>query len=178
LVSWNWLSLAVNELDWGVMTVLSEKGNSLLSSFDLREKLPDIGTLTDVVGFSGLEHLVFTLVFGLLDDVAQAFEVHTLVFFVFHNIFIHLHSVGLVLHLFIHVHLIHLFIVLFLDALGMLSLRGRQWWQLGSVDHSRGSLTLTLLLHGLTSWLLVREHGQRVLGKLNISVEVVQTLVV
>ena len=34
LVSWHWLSLAVHELDWGVVTVLSEERDSLLASLN------------------------------------------------------------------------------------------------------------------------------------------------
>jgi hypothetical protein len=170
LVAWDWLSLAIDELDWSVVAVLGEERDGLLTSLNLLQELPDVGSLADVVGLSSLHHLVLSFVISLLDDVTQAFKGDSCVFCAF---FVHTLVVFHLFHLFVglavHFHVVHhlVFWVLF-DALWVRTSLARERRKLGGVDDSRGSLALTALTGLLcstgaswtlgTSWLLVGEH--------------------
>jgi len=170
LVAWNWLSLAIDELDWSVVAVLSEERDGLLTSLNLLLELPDVSSLADVVGLSSLDHLVLTFVVSLLDNVAQALECDSLVFCAFfvHTLVI-VHLFHLLVGFAVHFHVVHhlVFWVLF-DALWVRASLARQWRKLGGVDDSGGSLALTALASLLcgtsSSWalgtgrLLVGEH--------------------
>jgi len=119
LVTWNWLSLAIDELDWGVVAVLGEERDGLLTSLNLLQELPDVSSLADVVGLSGLHHLILSFVVSLLDEVTQALQCDSSIFCAF---FVHtlvvFHLFHLLVGLTIHFHLVHhlVFWVLF-DAL-------------------------------------------------------------
>lgn len=107
LVERNWLPLAVDEFDWSVMAVLGKEGDSLLSSLNLVEKLPNVSTLTDIIGSSGLRSLVLAGILGLLDDTSELFE--KVLIAVFHLVlFFHALHLGIfLLHFFIHLHVVH-----------------------------------------------------------------------
>lgn len=174
LVAWNWFPLAVDELDRRVVTVLGEEGDGLLACLDLREQLPDVGALANIVGLSCLHGLVGAFVLLILDEAIKHGVVVTgiiILWRVFHLFHLLLELSLLLLHF--HFHLL-------VDAFGMLS---GEWRQLCGIDNARGSLALDASsantrcawsLH----WLLVGKNREGVLCQLDIGVEVVETLVV
>lgn len=74
LVTWDWLSVAVKELDWSAVAMLGEERDSLFSSFDLADKVVQVGTLGDEVGLSGLHHKVLRFVFLVFNDMLEFSE--------------------------------------------------------------------------------------------------------
>ena len=135
LVERNWLPLAVDELDWGVVAVLGKEGNSLLTSLNLVEELPNVSTLTDIVGSSGLRGLVLAGILGLFDDASELFEEVLVAIFHFVLLFHALHLSILLFHFFIHLHVVHH--LLFWNVLELLhatlSVNG---WKRCLVDHT------------------------------------------
>jgi len=192
LVAGYWLSLAVDELDRGVVAMLGKEGDGLLPGLDLGEKLPDVGAFADVISSSGLTSLVLAFILCLLDDVAECLEgwasIVILILLAFHAL-VHLHvfhflSAILVVFGF-HAHLIYHVAVFFLDPIRMWTSLARQWRKLSGVDDTRRGLArLASLLGGpgpssfSSCRLLVGEHGQRVFGELDVGIEIVEALVV
>ena len=72
LIARNWLSLAVDEINRGVVAMLSKERDGLFAGLDLGEMLPDVGIFADVIGSSGLTSLVLAFIF--CDDVTECLE--------------------------------------------------------------------------------------------------------
>lgn len=176
LVAGNWPSLAIDELDRSVVSVLREESDGLLARLDLCQQLPDVGALADVVGLACLDCLVGALVLLILDEAVE----HGIVVagvIILGSLF---HLLHLLVGLRVHLHLLHHLVGLLLDAFWVLA---GERWELRGVDHARRGLALDALASNAgcarsLDRLLVREYGQRVLCELDIGIEVVQTFVV
>lgn len=170
-------SVAVEELDGHSDTMLGEEGDGVGAGLDAILHVPDRLTLLDEVGFGELLHLVVIGVFLRSDQLvelvilelfawlgARLDLVVLLVVVVVHLVHLHLH-VHAVADL-VTVHVVHGLLLHSAVTLSATAFLNR--WQFRGVSDTRSHSAATKAGH----------DGERVLSKLNISVEVVQTLVV
>lgn len=82
----NGLSVAVQKLNRGVVSVLGKERDRLLSCLDLQEQLVDVSASSYEVSGPSLHCLVLSLVFIVLDHLSESFKVdgfvHLVIFLV------------------------------------------------------------------------------------------------
>jgi len=159
-------TVAVKELNWSVVAMLGEEGDSMLTSLDTLLDVVDLGILSNEVGLAELEGLILLLVLVVLDDFDKiivrdlSVSVLSIILFIFILFFlvvfsfIHFLSILVVFHLRVLLNEVALSVILsHLLPAGTTLLTSLHRGQLSGVDHtSRCLLVLAASCRGLGKW--------------------------